>query len=51
MEHHLDYKVMLGTEPEYKNLYKWFLSEKGENVSKHNRDQIPLVNPHSGVRV
>lgn len=41
MEHHLDYKVTLGTEPEHKNLYKWFLSESGENVSKYNRDQIP----------
>ncbi len=41
MEYHLDHKVILGTEPEHKNLYSWFLSEIGDKVSKYARDQIP----------
>lgn len=41
MEHHLDHKVVLGTEPEHKGLYKWFLSEAGEKTGKYSRDQIP----------
>lgn len=41
MEHYLDHKIILGTQPEHKNLYSWFLSEVGDKVGKYARDQIP----------
>ncbi len=41
MEHHLDHKVVLGTDPEHKSLYSWFLREIGDKVSKYACDQIP----------
>lgn len=41
MEHHLDRRVVLSEDSEYKNLYKWSLQELDEEGAKIGRDLIP----------
>lgn len=41
MEHHLDRRVALSEDSEYKNLYKWSLQELDEEGAKIGRDLIP----------
>ena len=40
MVSHLDTKVVLSTESEFQNLYRWFLREVGDDEPKHQSDQI-----------
>ncbi|MER9606930.1 hypothetical protein [Mesorhizobium sp. M0243] len=41
MENHVDRRVILCPEAEYKNLYEWSVQEVGANGNKIDRDQIP----------
>ena len=41
MEHHLDRRVVLSENSEYKSLYKWSLQELDEEGAKIGRDLIP----------
>lgn len=41
MDYHLDYRLRLHAEPEYKNLYSWAINEVGVDGSPIDRDQIP----------
>ena len=41
MEHHIDRRVILSSESEYKNLYPWSLQELDAEGKKISRDQIP----------
>ena len=41
MEQHIDRRVILSTESEYKNLYSWSLHELDAEGQKIDRDQIP----------
>ena len=41
MEYHLDRKIVLSEESEFKSLYKWFLRELDGKDKKLGRDQIP----------
>ncbi|WP_439634678.1 hypothetical protein [Glycocaulis sp.] len=43
MEHHLDRRVILSEDSEYKNLYKWSLQELDEEGAKVGRDLVPWV--------
>lgn len=41
MDHHLDRRVILSEDSEYKNLYKWSLQELDYEGAKISRDMIP----------
>src|SRR5262249_18956413 len=41
VDFHLDSKLRLKTEPEYKNLYKWAINEVDPEGRQIGRDQIP----------
>jgi hypothetical protein len=41
MEYHLERRLRLITEPEYKNLYSWAIQEIDDHAKQIGRDQIP----------
>ncbi|MBT6250423.1 MAG: hypothetical protein HN915_09640 [Candidatus Marinimicrobia bacterium] len=41
MDYHLNRKIKLSEEPEYKNLYSWSLQELNEDGEKIGSDQVP----------
>lgn len=41
MDYHIDRKLRLHTEPEYKSLYRWAINEIGEDGRAVGQDQIP----------
>lgn len=41
MEYHLDRRIVLSQDSEFKNLYSWFLQESDEDGHKLHPDQIP----------
>lgn len=43
MEYHLDHRILLSQESEYKNLYPWFLQEVAESGEKIGSAQVPWV--------
>ena len=43
MEYHLDHRILLSQESEYKNLYSWFLQEVAEFGEKIGSAQVPWV--------
>lgn len=43
MEHHIDRRVVLSEDSEFKNLYKWSLQEVDAEGARIGRDEIPWV--------
>ena len=43
MDFHLDYKIRLKQESEYKSLYPWALQELSDNGESVGNDQIPWI--------
>jgi hypothetical protein len=41
MDYHIDRKVVLSEESEFKNLYKWSLQELDENGKQIGRNLVP----------